>query len=156
MDKNESSTLSDKLFDLCEMQLLSIISDAEVSMSNVMGSTSAVVQASAKLSEIIDDLQLKSKNGADLCSSLEESVNGIMINIQFFDELSQRIEHIMKIIDLIRLESNREGFLSDPEASEKLFRRIKAIFSIRSEFEVMRNIFPEYDEIKSIKAVEIF
>lgn len=156
MNHIENSTLSDKLFDLCEMQLLSIISDAEVSMSNVMGSTSAVVQASAKLSEIIDGLKLKSKNGTDLCSSLEESINGIMINMQFFDELSQRIEHIMKIVDLIRLESNREGFLSDPEDSEKLFRRIKAIFSIRSEFEVMQNIFPDYDEIKSIKAVEIF
>lgn len=156
MNNNENNTLRDKLFDLCEMQLLSVISDAEVSMSNVMGSTSAVVRESVKLFDIIDSLNLKSKNGADLCSSLEESINGIMINMQFFDELSQRIEHIMKIVDLIRFESKREGFLSDPEASEKLFGRIKAIFSIRCEFEVMRKLFPEYDEIKSVKAVEIF
>lgn len=156
MNNNESNTLSDKLFDLCEMQLLSIISDAEVSMSHVMENMSAVVRESAELIEIVDGLKPKSKNGADLCSSLEQSINGITINMQFFDELSQRIEHIMKIVDLIRLESNREGFLSDPKVSEKLFKRIKAIFSIRSEFEVMRNIFPEYDEIKSAKAVEIF
>jgi len=91
-----------------------------------------------------------------LSSNLQSNVNSIFVNMQFFDELSQRIEHIMEIVNLIRVESSREGFLSDPRESEELFHNIRGIFSIKSEFEVMQNIFPEYNELEYSRAIEIF
>ncbi len=156
MSSNENSTMSDKLFDLCREQLLSIIDEAGNSILKVTESTSLAVKESAELFEVIEESKQNRKNEAGLCSSLEASVNNILVNMQFFDELSQRIEHIMEIIDLIKVESNREGFLSDPQDSKDLFNNIRSIFSIRSEFEVMRSIFPEYDDVESSNMIELF
>ncbi len=156
MSSNENTTMSDKLFDLCKKQLLSVINEAGNSILKITESTSLAVKDSAELFQLIEESKLNRNNEADLCLSLEASVNDILISMQFFDELSQRIEHIMEIVDLIKVESSREGFLSDPQVSKDLFNNIKSIFSIRSEFEVMRSIFPEYDEVESSKMIELF
>lgn len=153
---NENTTMSDKLFDICEKQLLSIIDEAGTSMLKVTEGTSLVVKESAELFKLIGKSQPKRHNEADLCLSLELSIHNMVVNMQFFDELSQRIEHIREIVDLIKLESNREGFLSNPKDSEDLFNKIINIFSIRSEFEVMRMIFSEHEEVEKIKMVELF
>lgn len=156
MSKIQSTTMSDKLFDLCEMQLVSIIYEAETSIARVTESTNKAVEESAELIELVESASSNNPAEPDLCSKLETSVNDIVVNMQFFDELSQRIEHIMEIVTLIKIESNKEGFLSNPQDSEELFNDIKDIFSIRSEFEVMRSIFPEYGEVETSNAVEIF
>lgn len=156
MSEIQKATMSDKLFDLCEMQLVSIIYEAESSIAKVTESTSKAVEESAELIELVGNPTLNSGGEPELCSKLGTSVNDIVVNMQFFDELSQRIEHIMEIVSLIKIESNKEGFLSNPQDSEELFNDIKEIFSIRSEFEVMRSIFPEYGEIEASNSVEIF
>lgn len=156
MSKIQSTTMSDKLFDLCEMQLVSIIYEAETSIARVTESTNKAVEESAELIELVEGASSNNPAEPDLCSKLETSVNDIVVNMQFFDELSQRIEHIMEIVNLIKIESNKEGFLSNPQDSEELFNDIKDIFSIRSEFEVMQSIFPEYGEVETSNAVEIF
>lgn len=156
MSGNKITTMSDKLFDLCEKQLLSIIDDASTSMLKVTGGTSQVVRESAILFKLILASDTKRQNDIELCLSLEKSINDMVINMQFFDELCQRIEHIMKIVILIKIESNKEGFLSNPEDSQDLFDDIRSIFSIRSEFEVMQNIFPEYGELEKTQMVELF
>ena len=115
MSSNKNITMSDKLFDLCKKQLLSVIDEAGNSILKVTESTSLAVKNSAELFEVIEESKINRKNEADLCLRLEESVNQILVNMQFFDEFSQRIEHIMEIIDLIKVESGREGFLSDPQ-----------------------------------------
>ncbi len=156
MSNSENITMSDKLFDLCEKQLLSITDEAAASIVKVTERTSQIVSGSAELSELISDSKRNRQKEANLCAKLESSANDVIVNMQFFDELSQRIEHIQEIVNLIKIESGREGFLSDPRDSEDLFKNIKNIFSIRSEFEVMRNIFPEYDEIENSNVAEIF
>jgi len=156
MSNNQKATMSDKLFDLCEMQLISIIYEAESSISKVTENTSLAVKESAELMQKVEESGTKRQSEADLCSRLESRVNDIVVNMQFFDELSQRIEHIMEIVSLIKIESNKEGFLSNREDSDELFNNIKNIFSIRSEFEVMRSIFPEYGEVETSKSIELF
>lgn len=156
MSKIQKTTMSDKLFDLCEMQLISIIYEAESSIAKITESTSQAVKGSAELIEMVGTSASSGDSKLVLCSNLESSVNDIVVNMQFFDELSQRIEHIMEIVNLIKAESNKEGFLTNPKDSEDLFNDIKQIFSIRSEFEVVRSIFPEFGEIKSSDSVEIF
>jgi len=155
MSRNESTTMSDRLFDLCEKQLISVLEEAGASIEKVTNNTSLAVRESTDLFELIEKAGI-SREEAALSSKLETRINEIIVNMQFFDELSQRIEHIMEIVELIKIESNREGFLSDPRDSEELFDNIKNIFSIRSEFEVMRDIFPEYQEIEKSKMVELF
>lgn len=156
MSEIQKTTMSDKLFDLCEMQLISIIYEAESSIAKVTESTSQAVKESAELIEMVGTSALSNDSRPELCSSLGSSVNDIVINMQFFDELSQRIEHIMEIVNLIKAESNKEGFLSNPQDSEELFNDIKEIFSIKSEFEVMRSIFPEFGEVETSSSVELF
>jgi hypothetical protein len=148
--------MSDRLFDLCEKQLLSILEEAGTSIFKVTESTSLAVRESSELFQMIEQAEHRRPKETDLCSSMEARINEVIINMQFFDELSQRIEHILEIVDLIKVESNREGFLSDPRDSEELFNNIKSIFSIRSEFEVMRDIFPEYSEVEESKMIELF
>ena len=155
-DRDGSATMGDKLFGICEMQLLSIIKDAEISILKMTNSTKQAVVECAELSAAIEASNSDRKAEIDLSSNLQSNVSSIFVNMQFFDELSQRIEHIMEIVNLIREESGREGFLSDPRESKELFNNIRGIFSIRSEFEVMRSIFPEYNEIEYSQAIEIF
>ena len=156
MGSDRYITMSDKLFGLCEMQLLSIIKDAEISILKMTNSTKQAVIESAELSVAIEASNTDRTTEINLSSNLQSNVNSIFVNMQFFDELSQRIEHIMEIVNLIRVESSREGFLSDPRESEELFHNIRGIFSIKSEFEVMQNIFPEYNELEYSRAIEIF
>lgn len=156
MTSNSNIRNSDKLFDLCEKQLLSIISEAATSMEKVTSSTANALSVSNELGKLINESAEIMPTETALCANLNDSFSDVVINMQFFDELSQRIEHIMKIVKLIKAESSREGFLSDPQDSEELFDNIKRIFSIRSEFEVMRGIFPEIDEVDVGKAVELF
>jgi len=156
MGSDRYITMSDKLFGICEMQLLSIIKDAEISILKMTNSTKQAVIESAELSVAIEASNTDRTTEINLSSNLQSNVNSIFVNMQFFDELSQRIEHIMEIVNLIRVESSREGFLSDPRESEELFHNIRGIFSIKSEFEVMQNIFPEYNELEYSRAIEIF
>lgn len=147
---------SDKLFDLCEKQLLSIIAEAGTSMEKVTNSTATAAYVSDELRQLISDSEDTRPEENELCTKLNDSFSDVVVNMQFFDELSQRIEHIMEIVNLIKAESSREGFLSDPQDSEELFDNIKKIFSIKSEFEVMRTIFPEYDDVEIGEVVELF
>lgn len=143
--------MSDKLFELCERQLLSIIDDAEVSIAKIVNSTTAAVNESASLAEKVSSVADK-----EMCSGLQDKVGVILTNMQCFDEITQRIQHIKEIVRLIKLESDREGFLSDPKCSEELFKDINSIFSIRSEFEVLEQIFPETRKTNVSEMVELF
>lgn len=156
MQAQKSEPMSDKLFQLCEQQLLAIISDAEVSIEKIVDSTSTAVTESAELYGRIEKCKELGAEEKDLCAGLEAKVSAILINMQCFDELSQRIQHIREIVRLIKLESDREGFLSDPKSSEELFKDISNIFSIRSEFEVLEKIFPESRKIDASDMIELF
>lgn len=147
---------SDKLFELCERQLLSVIDEAGGSISKITDCTSRIVSDSSNLFESISDFEGCESATSELRGSLEQNVNNIIVNMQFFDELSQRIEHLVKIVGLIKIESRREGFLSDPEISEELLNDVKSIFSIRSEFEVMHQIIPELSETEQENMIELF
>lgn len=148
--------MSDKLFQLCEQQLLAIITDAEVSIEQIIDSTTTAVNDSAALSGKIENCGDLGPEEKALCAGLESKVAAILTNMQCFDELSQRIQHISEIVRLIKLESDREGFLSDPKSSEELFKDISNIFSIRSEFEVLEKIFPESRQVDTGDMVELF
>ncbi len=156
MSRKQQDTISDRLFALCEQQLLSIIEEAGRSIERVTDNAVVAVQESDQLFKLLNESEHSRKVEIKKCSSLEQSVNEILTSLQFFDELSQRMEHILKIVDLIKIQSDKEGFLSDPQNSEVLLNNIKKIFSIQSEFEVMKNIFPEYEEFESGKLVELF
>lgn len=151
MHEANTETMSDKLFDLCEQQLLSIIDDADASIAKIVNSTTAAVDESASLAEKIGVVA-----DEDVCSELQNKVGMILTNMQCFDEITQRIQHIKEIVRLIKLESDREGFLSDPKCSEELFKDISNIFSIRSEFEVLEQIFPESGKTNVSEMVELF
>ncbi len=156
MREQATETMSDKLFQLCEQQLLAIITDSGASIEKIVDSTTAAVQDSAILSGKIEHCDQLGPEEKQLCAGLESKVAAILTNMQCFDELSQRIEHISEIVRLIKLESDREGFLSDPKDSEDLFRDISSIFSIRSEFEVLEKIFPESGQADTGDMVELF
>jgi len=156
MQESNKETMSDKLFELCEQQLLSIINDADVSIAKIVNSTTAAVNESALLQERIDGLTDLSATDKEMCSGLQDKVGVILTNMQCFDEITQRIQHIKEIVRLIKLESDREGFLSDPKCSEELFTDISSIFSIRSEFEVLEQIFPETRKTNVSEMVELF
>ncbi|MCI5107163.1 MAG: hypothetical protein MRY76_10655 [Pseudomonadales bacterium] len=156
MKEQATETMSDKLFQLCEQQLLAIITDSGASIEKIVDSTTAAVEDSAILSGKIEHCDQLGPEEKQLCAGLESKVAAILTNMQCFDELSQRIEHISEIVRLIKLESDREGFLSDPKSSEELFRDISSIFSIRSEFEVLEKIFPESGQSDPGEMVELF
>lgn len=156
MSEQANEKTSEKLFQLCEQQLLSIIDDAEVSITRIVDCTTTAVNESNELYGKIERCTDLGKEERDLCADVQEKVNEILVRMQCFDELSQRIQHIREIVRLIKIESDREGFLSDPKSSEELFRDISGIFSIRSEFEVLEKIFPESRKVDVSETIELF
>ena len=119
---------SEKLFQLCEQQLLSIIDDADVSITRIVDCTTIAVNESAELHGRIEQCTDLGNEEREMCADVQEKVNEILVRMQCFDELSQRIQHIREIVRLIKLESDREGFLSDPKSSEELFNDISSFF----------------------------
>jgi dsDNA-specific endonuclease/ATPase MutS2 len=156
MSEHANDQLSEKLFQLCEQQLLAIIADADVSINRIVDCTSTAVNESAELYSKIERGSGLDGEELALCADLHEKVSEILERMQCFDELSQRIQHIKEIVLLIKIESAREGFLSDPESSRELFKDISGIFSIRSEFEVLEKVFPETRKIDVSNMVELF
>ncbi|GAB5499122.1 MAG: hypothetical protein PsegKO_14330 [Pseudohongiellaceae bacterium] len=156
MSDQTNQKMSEKLFDLCEQQLLAIIEDADVSITRIVDCTTVAVNESAELHGRIEQCADLEQEARILCADVQEKVNEILVRMQCFDELSQRIQHIKEIVRLIKLESEREGFLSDPKSSDELFKDISGIFSIRSEFEVLEKIFPESRKIDASDMIELF
>ncbi len=156
MQERNDEKMSDKLFDLCEQQLLSIIGDAEASIAKIVNSTTTAVNESAELHEKIADAAALSAENRELCEGLQHKVGAILTSMQCFDEITQRIQHIKEIVQLIKLESDRDGFLDKPRCSDELVNDISNIFSIRSEFEVLEQIFPESRKNEPSEMVELF
>lgn len=148
--------MGEKLFELCEHQLLSILEDADISTTRIVDDATAAAANSAELCEKL--MQFAESNSQDkvVCQNLGAKLDAVLNGMQYFDEFSQRIQHIKEIIKLIKWASDREADFKDPKRSEELLDDISSILSIRSEFEVFEKIFPERQKIDAGEMVELF
>ncbi|HTR00438.1 MAG TPA: hypothetical protein VMH83_10625 [Candidatus Acidoferrum sp.] len=137
-----------KLALLCEKQLHAILMEADDAFRGIVDA----VTTSARL---CDELQDHSENsGGKQGKAIGAEMNKLLIAMQFHDEFSQRLRHVM---ELCRLIGEQEGEREAVETDDlPLLERVVGIFSVSAEFSVLQAIFPEYRHEQKDSAIELF
>jgi uncharacterized protein YigA (DUF484 family) len=148
--------MNKKLSVLCESQLNAVLHEAEAAFTNIINSATASIRLSKEIYSVDKDAANSShelEQRTERLSALGTEMQKIMIYLQFHDEFSQRINHV---IELCRLQREKANIDEVDEIDEQLFHRIKGIFSVSSEFSVLQTLFPEFKNDSSDEAVELF
>jgi hypothetical protein len=149
--------MNKKLSVLCESQLNAVLHEAEAAFTNIINAATTSIRLSNEIYGVENheatisnrDLEIRSERLSALGSEMQK----IMIYLQFHDEFSQRINHV---IELCRMQREKADNGEVDEIDEKLFHRIKGIFSVSSEFSVLQTLFPEFKSDYSDEAIELF
>ncbi|MEK9823711.1 MAG: hypothetical protein VW840_16205 [Gammaproteobacteria bacterium] len=111
------------------MQLGAVNSDADAFVIDV---TTKALSLAGFVNELKESLQESdSSKVSEILSNLDEVNNQFVISLQFFDEYSQRINHVIDALKLV--DDDLEGDALDAAVSN--------IFATRSEHKVLEAVF---------------
>lgn len=137
-----------EIFQLCRLQLQSIMKETNEAVGSVTTSASDMLVS-------LQDLETSGAGETSVIGDMKANMGNIMRHLQFEDELTQRITHLIEILRLME-----SGFFPDESENEAemqaLAGKIHAIFSIRSEFEQLEKIFPHLAVSKEVDSIELF
>jgi len=120
---------SERVLQLCEMQLGAVNSDADAFVIDV---TTKALSLAGFVHELKESLQESdSSKVSEILSNLDEVNNQFVISLQFFDEYSQRINHVIDALKLV--DDDLEG--------DALNAAVSNIFATRSEQKVLEAVF---------------
>lgn len=143
-----------KLAELCERQLQAILDETHSAFGKIVDSATVSFRLSNELRSIAPAASHghASGNGAEHIS-LE--MQKLLINLQFHDELSQRVQHVIELCRLLTesvVQSGRDSEETDPV----LLERVADLFSVSAEFDQLEKVFPEYRHRNAGVAIELF
>ncbi len=148
----ESEDIRERLLALCRKQLARARLDAGSHFEILTARGIAIAEQLDSVFESTDSAHTLA-NSAD-SARLKDLVGALIMEFQFFDEFSQRMEHI---------ESTISGCQNDLFQEEKpTLDNLASIFSTRSEQDEFYSIFPEMakyassGEASTISSVELF
>jgi hypothetical protein len=145
--------MADKLTSLCELQLYSILQ--EIGSSGVE-TTSAATRALAHcrgLENMLAAAALKDEADASLAAVTKE-INNVIINLQFHDELAQRVGHVLQLFSILK--RNMQPKANESRSEEEFLRIASRIFSMQSEFAVLQQLFPGCNHVSCSADTELF
>ena len=144
-----------KLALLCEKQLNAILLEADMAFKDIINAATASMKLADELNS--DSRSFQKTGGTDSthqCSEIRSEVQNMLVKMQFHDEFSQRLHHVIKLCQLIAEHDAASASQQQPDAS--LLDRVVEIFSVSSEFTVLQDLFPEYRHERPDVAVELF
>lgn len=133
-----------ELFELCDLQLKSTLEDIKESINSTVSSANQALT-------LCDLLEEKPEHAAELKNELLN----IVTQLQFHDELDQRISHLREVFRFMQTEL-AENIPRDYSKNGEILEDIVNIFSIKAEFEQLEKIFPEYKSRSISDSVELF
>lgn len=139
--------MREKLALLCEQQLNAILAESDVAFGNIIGAATATLQISDAM-QAPDDGMLPC---ADPAMAIAGEMRKLMMYLQFHDEFSQRLQHVIELCRLLR-ETPEKSEVAD----QALLGRVADIFSVSSEFTVLKSIFPQILLEASDQSIELF
>lgn len=139
--------MNQELFQLCYLQLESIIDETEKAINSATHSAGSCLQKIEGLeeSDAVDEIALV---------NMRKDMSNIMTKLQFHDEFSQRITHLLDILKLVEDVINAEKV--NLTEKREIIEKISSIFSIKSEFEQLQKIFPHLGKVDQSESIELF
>ena len=144
-----------KLALLCEKQLYAILLEADMAFKDIINAATASMRLADELnSDACSIGNSTAGKGENHGKQIHIELQKMLIQMQFHDEFSQRLHHVIMLCQLI---AERDAVYEEPELLETtLLDRVVDIFSVSSEFTVLQAIFPEYQHERPDVAVELF
>ena len=147
---SSAADMQKKLALLCEKQLNAVLVEADAAFRTIVDAVTA--------SRRLCDQQLsqaEAGNGeAGMANAMNEEMHKLLVSMQFHDEFSQRLRHVIELCRLIAEHDESKGQSMQVEST--LLEQVVGIFSVSSEFTVLQTIFPEYQHEQKDAAIELF
>jgi two-component sensor histidine kinase len=145
--------MANKLTALCELQLYSILQ--EIGTSGVE-TTKAATQALANCSRLEQAINecAQTEGSREALGAITKEVNNVIINLQFMDELSQRVGHVLQLFSILK--RSMPSRVDDKENEEEFLKIATRIFSMQAEFAVLQQLFPGCNHVSCSNDTELF
>lgn len=145
--------MANKLTTLCELQLYSILQEIGTSGVETTGAATRALASCGKLEQILAEAA-KSESSREVLGEIAGEVNNIIINLQFMDELSQRVAHVLQLFSIIKRSVPARA--DDKESDEEFLKIATRIFSMKEEFTVLQQLFPGCNHVSCSNDTELF
>lgn len=145
--------MANKLTTLCELQLYSILQEVGTSGAGTARAACLALAACNKLEQALNDVA-QNELAREALGDVTREVNTVIINLQFMDELSQRVGHILQLFSILK--RSLPPWVEDQEHDEEFVKIATRIFSMEAEFAVLKLIFPGCNHVPSSNDTEIF
>lgn len=139
--------MNQELFQLCYLQLESVMEETGIAIDSATRSAGNCLESinALEANGRVDDLSLQ---------KMRKGMANIMTRLQFHDEFSQRISHLLIILKLVEDVINAEKV--NLTEKKEIIEKICSIFSIRSEFEQLEKVFPHLGKPDLADSMELF
>ncbi len=145
--------MANKLTTLCEMQLYSILQEIGTSGMETTGAATRALASCTRLEQILAEIE-KGETSREVLTQISREVNGVIINLQFMDELSQRVAHVLQLFSIIK--RSVPARVDDKESDEEFLKIASRIFSMKEEFVVLQQLFPSCSHASASNDTELF
>lgn len=145
--------MANKLTTLCEMQLYSILQEIGTSGTETTGAATRALASCGRLGQILQESE-KSAASREVLTQISNEVNGVIVSLQFMDELSQRVAHILQLFSIIK--RSVPARVDDKESDEEFLKIASRIFSMKEEFLVLQQLFPSCSHASASNDTELF
>jgi len=145
--------MANKLTTLCELQLYSILQEIGTSGIETTGAATRALESCKRLEQVLGELA-HSKSSSEAMDRITREVHNVIINLQFMDELSQRVAHVLQLFSIIKRSVPAQ--VDDKESDEEFLKIATRIFSMKEEFAVLQQLFPGYSHVSCSIDTELF
>jgi hypothetical protein len=144
-----------KLAELCERQLQSILDETHCAFDKIVDSATLSFNLSNELRSTAPAVCKDQKNVKSGVENISVEMQKLLVCLQFHDELSQRVQHVIELCKLLTESVAQSGQYSD-ETDPVLLERVADLFSVSAEFDALEKVFPEYRHKNAGVAIELF
>lgn len=144
-----------KLAELCERQLQSLLNETHSAFDKIVDSATVSFNLSNQLKNSASATGTGPINGQGGVEHISHEMQKLLICLQFHDEFSQRVQHVIELCKLLTESVASAGL--DTEATDPvMLERVAGLFSTSAEFDALEQVFPEYRHQNAGVAIELF
>jgi hypothetical protein len=145
--------MANKLTTLCELQLYSILQEIGTSGVETTKAATLALASCNRLAEVLNEVA-QHDGASEALGEVTKEVNNVIINLQFMDELSQRVGHVLQLFSILK--RSMPARVDDKENDEEFLKIATRIFSMQAEFAVLKQIFPGCNHVSCSNDTELF
>ncbi|MEY4641175.1 MAG: hypothetical protein RLZZ227_1169 [Pseudomonadota bacterium] len=145
--------MANKLTALCELQLYSILQEIGTSGADTTNAATRALANCSRLEQVLNECAQNAESSEAL-GTITKEINNVIINLQFMDELSQRVGHVLQLFSILK--RSMPAKVNGTENEEEFLKIATRIFSMQSEFDVLKQLFPGCNHVTCSTETELF